>query len=178
MGDVVVTGVGPQTPEGLLGTVQAVTESADGTAVVTTSPASLFDAAPQGAFDVVASDGVVTGSGQRGAAAAGLQTVARDLRENVSCGASGEVSIAGSFTVTPDFHLAAKWGGPLWDRRVETATFSATVTESAELRATARAAAGCTLERTALLPQPVRMRPVTFLVARRGRAAGAALPRG
>jgi len=52
-GDVLVAGVSPQTPFGFLRKVTAV--SVQGTqVVVTTGPATLFDAAPRGGFDVQA----------------------------------------------------------------------------------------------------------------------------
>jgi hypothetical protein len=50
-GDVLATAIGPKTPNGLLRRVISLADCVDGRVLLTTEPATLSDALPEGAFD-------------------------------------------------------------------------------------------------------------------------------
>jgi len=182
VGQVVAVGVGPQTPDGLLGQVESVANQG-GSIVLTVAPATLDQAVPSGSIDIDAelSAEDVTGGGASirrqpaaptgtpltpreltlQAASAAASPIRQRIANNVRCQGGGSVSVDGDASLTPSLHLDLRWGG-LFNPGIQRASFTGEVTASARLSATARATAGCTLDRTPLLRTPLRFRPITY----------------
>jgi hypothetical protein len=165
IGNIVALGVTPATPYGLLGTVTALTANGS-KLLVQTTPARLIDAISRG--DLEADWSLASGSGGGsgvGTAAAGqtvprqtqalrrgssLPAIGTDIENNVSCDGGGSVLLTGRVDIQPFVKLRAHMG--LSHTTVETAKFSAGVTESSELELAAQVAADCTLAPTPLGP--------------------------
>jgi hypothetical protein len=149
VGDVLVLGVTPATPEGLLGRVER--KAPQGAAVkVVTTPATLLDAIERADVDEeipIAIGDHAGGLARRVARASGVIPISRNLK----CSGGGSATVSGSFSITPTIHFTAKWAF----LHVSSAALSADLTETADLRASARAAAGCSLGETPLLPKPL-----------------------
>lgn len=168
-GDVIAMGTGPNTPNGFLGKVSSVTQSG-GQTKIETQPTTLLDAVPNGEIDTT------VGSTQRGAK--GKSGVHRgqkkDISKLVSCDGGGSVELHGSVTVTPSVNFKAHWHWDWrpWKNGVDTASVTGTVTADAELAASAKAAASCSIEKTQIAvielpPVDIQVGPVPVVLAPR-----------
>jgi uncharacterized membrane protein YgcG len=154
-GDVLVIGITPATPYGFLGRVTSVVERGV-ELIVTTKPATLEDAIPQGEIQVHATyvDGNlkptprfrhVSGARKTNAASEPMELsggVSTGINKSLGCG-SASVDLTGNADVTPSFTFTAQWGGILHPS-VQQATFKASVVENLQLTASGHAAASCT----------------------------------
>lgn len=124
-GDVIVMGVGPQTPTGLIRRVTGVGRSAGGTTALTTAKADLRDALPRGEIrlELRPSGQVINGieagaADHRGQARVDVEPLEVDLaRSFVSasaaargCSARTGLSTTGKLSVSTGFELLATWG--------------------------------------------------------------------
>jgi hypothetical protein len=172
-GTILAAGVTTATPDGLLVKVTATRTGPDGTTLVTAVPALLTQAIPDGSINLSAdlSAADIASSGRSSSQVLTPDQVARqtagpaepalqNISKNLSCGGSASASVTGSVSVSPSFHLTAKWG--LF--RLRQASFTGTVTEKTQLSASIAGAASCTLTRTPLLDRPVVFQPISFTV--------------
>lgn len=158
VGNVVASGVGPSTPNGLLAKVTAVARNG----AVTVAPTTLLQAIPQGALNA---DAVLTSANLSPAARRSGMRVAADgsVTKPVDgsfgkCTGDAKATIEGSISILPAFHLAAAWN---LLHGVTSAQLTADVTESSELKASIDAAGSCDGKRT-LFPKPKTF--ATFVV--------------
>jgi hypothetical protein len=132
-GDIIAAGIGSATPHGLLVKVTAVTHSGSDE-TLTTVPATLREAIPQGSLNVT---GTFRDASAASAAVAGNPAAPRDL---ISCGASAGVSIGESVSGSVGTSFESSWS-----LHGSSVSVAATVHESSEVSADASAGASCTL---------------------------------
>jgi hypothetical protein len=165
-GHVLALGYSPTTPFGFLGLVQAVSVQGSQT-VLQTRPATLEEAGAQGVLDLAsfhevlpsgAVDRIALGRSARIADSSGVFNP--DISKGISCNDGASASLKGkvSLSVTPAFHADFSLLSGL-----KSADFTLTGTAKASLTATAQASAGCKLESTALLAEPLHI--ATFVGA-------------
>ena len=133
-GQIIVIGRGEETPEGFLGRVTGV-ERSSGETVVSTVPAQLQDAVPEGSMRLVAA--TVKTARARTA-----------QRARITCVGSAGVSIEHDVTFSAGLVLDGSWtflGG------LQSASVSANASLNASLKAVAAAAGSCSLPQTTLL---------------------------
>ena len=133
-GQIIVIGRGEETPEGFLGRVTEV-ERSSGETVVSTVPAQLQDAVPEGSMRLVAAS-------VKSARARTAQ------RARITCVGSAGVSIEHDVTLSAGLVLDGSWtllGG------LQSASVSANASLNASLKAVAAAAGSCSLPQTTLL---------------------------
>ncbi|GAA1949812.1 cell wall-binding repeat-containing protein [Catenulispora subtropica] len=183
-GDIIATGIGPATPDGLLVSVsnataggQGKTPTAAGAAAVgsqaqtlTTRPAYLQSAVPQGNLDF---DAVLppqsptvqtsTTSTARAGSAAGSSWL-----KNISCAYNGQMVLQGALTASMAPALHAHWS-----RNSIGATATATATIDSAATATINAVNECTLPATPLAPE----RSLTPIVVQVGPVPVVVVPR-
>jgi hypothetical protein len=168
VGDILVASATDATPDGLLARVTQVRPGPDGTTTVVTGPATLPEAVANGSINLpltLSADDVASAPNGAARSAAPLAAAAgalsQNIRRNVSCSQSATATISGAVSVEPSFRFTASWslfGG------VQAVSFTGTVTESADLRASIDGQASCSLRETPLLSQPVRFKPIVFTV--------------
>ena len=138
VGDVIAVGVTPATPDGLLGTVTALSHSGTGYSV-STVPATLQEAVPDGVIDP-----------------AWTEPPEEEPEEaSLSCGASGSVSVTGTTTLTLGGSFSAQWSRAAGI----SASFSASATLTQQLQAAVAGEASCTYDQP--LGQPKYFTPIT-----------------
>ena len=144
VGDILASGSTRAAPEGYLVKVVSVERSGNGQVVLEVAPATLMEALPQGELDV---------SEHLGPAPL-LASLRDTLRSHLSrahysksfsnkyftCTTSASFSITPSFSVNPSVTLKVKWGF----FSIQSASFSATLTETASIDASGDAGATCT----------------------------------
>jgi hypothetical protein len=172
VGDIVAVGIGPNTPDGFLGRVTAISYEGD-TTVVETVPATLPEALPEGEFsehldggeiDSEASVAKVSGidatSTDGGSASTSSQRPIPPIPLNVSlhCGGGVQVRVGGSVAINPTIDIGGGWS-PFGGVH---ARFIGRATASTELFASADASASCNVG-PQLLFQRV-LRPIGFTV--------------
>jgi hypothetical protein len=174
VGDVLVFGPAPATPDGYLAKVTART-SAGGTLTVQTVPATLEEAVSRGDIDMNWSLGN-GGAGSTGGSAASaaaqphavrrvqdLTSIEQSIAQNLSCSAGGSISLTGGVSLSGNVTFKHHWDVISLHPDI-TATFTGSFTETAQLGLSTQGAAGCTLAPTPLLPEPVRLPPIPFEV--------------
>ena len=134
VGDVIAAGLGPATPHGLLRNVTAVRLNADGTATLSTSPATLTDALPAGSirasdtFDdvdfgaplpvpldakgsvVPTADAPATSArAQQAPEAAAGSGVLADSGLSFKCEPIGKVTVTPTYSLNPDLIMNVEW---------------------------------------------------------------------
>jgi hypothetical protein len=165
-GHVLALGYSPSTPFGFLGVVEAVSVQGSHT-VLQTRPATLQQAGARGVLDLAtfhevlpsgAVDRVALGRSARIAGSSGVFNP--DISKGISCSDGASASLKGkvSISVTPAFHADFSLLSGL-----NSADFSLTGTAKASLTALAQASAGCKLESTPLLAEPLHI--ATFVGA-------------
>lgn len=161
VGSALAVNVGPNTPDGFLGKIVGVTHEGGGT-LVQTVPTTLPDAIPDGSFSL--DDATTVGVGKTLArrkptesgrtpnrAMQKKASLNKDLGKAISCEGGGHFSVSGSvgLDATPD--LKASWS--LFHG--VSASFTETVSASANLSAEAHVEGGCSFEKTGLFADPV-----------------------
>jgi hypothetical protein len=174
-GTILVVGVSAVTPDGLLRRVTASAPGSGGTTTVTTVPATLSQAVSNASIsvsaDLSAADKAPSTAGGARRALSLAQVAPRGpgvassplgqaISKNFSCSASATAALTGSLSISPSFQLTAQLGLT----GLQSASFTGTVTEDAELSASVSAAASCTLASTPLLPKPIVFDPITFTI--------------
>ncbi|WP_433717941.1 hypothetical protein ACQP2Y_27635 [Actinoplanes sp. CA-051413] len=147
-GEILAAGSTPVTPNGLLVKVVAV----DGR-TVEAGPAKLTEAIAEATID----ETFALGTGDISARSAGGPVV-QPIRRTVSCTNAAKAEITGSISITPSFDFDASWS----PRGVSAVSFTGTLTEDAQLKASISGSASCSLKETALLAEPIRFQPITF----------------
>jgi alpha-tubulin suppressor-like RCC1 family protein len=157
-GDILALGVGPKTPYGFFGKVVSVTDSG-GQEIVTTAPAKLVEAIPQGDIKLTGTLSTknvhVTAYAAGGPAGArgNLRTsdfgISSPLDKGVECSPGASLDLSGTAGLTPTFtfNLNWKWGGlrhPL-TYTLNSALFKVRAEEKVALAAAASAALNCSL---------------------------------
>lgn len=135
-GQIMVVGQGDATPDGFIGKVTKVAQK-DGDTVVTTVPASLLDAVPEGSMDLATQR--VTASGSR---------AHRSGAASVTCEGSVGASITHDITFNAGLDLKGDWtvlGG------LQSASLTASAGLTASVKAALTAAGSCSLAQRALL---------------------------
>jgi hypothetical protein len=177
VGDIIVIGVTPATPDGLLGKVTSIVTNGT-TATVGIVPGSLLEAFPRGSFSVepTLSPSPVSSSGslstassvqvsQSVAAATAPSKVALPpILKELTCTSLNSAQVQGGVDLAVDPTFSATWGDTLLSG-ISRATVKATFTETATLSVTATAGAECTLPEVSLLPQAIRFAPITVPIA-------------
>jgi hypothetical protein len=172
IGDIVVAGVTPSTPDGLLVQVTGATTDGTGNHVLTVEPASLQDAVGNGSFSLSAalSDSDIQGasSGTHTLTPSQLQrrlngdeaviATTSPVSKLLSCSGGGSIEVTGGVSVTPSFDFSVGWG---WFK-IKSVTFTGTLSEDASMSATAQEAASCSVGPVELLPEPIRFTPITI----------------
>jgi hypothetical protein len=139
-GAAVVSGIGPQTPDGFLGVVTSVSHDGEGTQL-TTEPTTLMAAVPSGSIEVsnvqlgaLSSEVTKNETGPRQA-----RRIWRRVNKTVRCSNGTGITIKGSVSVSPVVSLKAHWGlfGGLSGR------FEGGVRMNGELSASAQASVSC-----------------------------------
>ena len=160
-GQVLALGYAPNTPEGFLGRVDAVTLLQGGQASLQTSPATLEEAGAQGNLDLstfsrVGPRGALDRSLDGRAVGASVDASAfnPNLNRAIMCKDGASASLTGkvSVGVTPALHASFSLIHGL-----TSADFSLTGSATASLTAQANASAGCSLASTALLKDPLHI---------------------
>jgi alpha-tubulin suppressor-like RCC1 family protein len=160
-GQVLALGYAANTPEGFLGSVDAITLLQGGQASLQTEPATLQEAGAQGNLDLSRFSQVgPAGSADRRAhsravaASVGSSAFNPGVSKAFKCkdGASASLSGNVSVGVTPALHASFSLIHGL-----TSASFSLTGSARASLTAQANASAGCTLSSTALLKDPLHI---------------------
>ena len=146
-GEILAATSTPVTPDGLLVKVESVAGR-----LVRATPARLDEAVPSGTID----ETFTLSSADRSAAGPLVQPISRSL----SCSNGAKAEVTGSVSIAPKFDFDASWT----PRGVSAVSFTGTLTEDAQLRASISGSAACSLKKTALLSQPVRFRPFVFSV--------------
>ena len=164
VGDVLMIGVGPQTPNGFLGRVTSITRRA-GEVVAATTPASLFDAITSGSFSI---DAPLPPIGDQTAPASLSKAItkrslsAAALRQPISvkrrCGAF-DLDISASFALTSDWHFDLKWGS----RGLDHGRLVFSGAESASMSTRISGGAICAVTVGHLLTD-IPLRPITILI--------------
>jgi len=132
VGKIIVVGQGPGTPNGFIGRVTDVAQKG-GLTVVSTAPATLLQAVPQGVVHLVAK----SAPGSR----------AEPRASPIKCEGSVSASITPSVTFTTSLDLEASWSGA----KMQSASLTATASLDAGVQAIVSAAGSCTLEQRTLL---------------------------
>lgn len=138
VGDVVAVGVTQATPDGLLGTVTALSHNGTGYSV-STVPATLPDAVPDGVIDPSWTE----------------PSEEEPEEASLSCGASGSVSVTGTTTLTIGGSFSAHWSRAAG----ASASFSASATLAQQLEAAITGEASCTYDQP--LGKPKYFAPIT-----------------
>ncbi len=169
VGDIVAIGVGPNTPYGFLAKVTSVSFNGSET-IAETVPATLPEALPEGEFsqhldggeidsEAVAANAAGAQSGQSQAPSATASGPAQiPVAAAFKCGGGAVVQVNGSVALNPSIDIDAGWsvfGGVH-------ARFVGKATASAELSASAEAAASCNVGPQLLFKRVLQ--PITFTV--------------
>ncbi|GAA2011707.1 hypothetical protein GCM10009839_02370 [Catenulispora yoronensis] len=161
-GDIIATGIGPATPNGLLVVVTKVAAAGQAKALaagvattnqgqsLTTRPAPLQAAIPQGNLDldtVLPTQNPTSAVRPASAAPAG-SAAASSWTKNMTCTANMQATLQGTLTASlaPAFHAH-------WSANSLGATATATATVDSDVKATATAAGDCYLNPTPLAPE-------------------------
>ncbi len=175
-GDVVALGVSDDLPNGALGRVTEVSAAGSQT-VVTMRDVDLIEAIPRGEFAVagpLGAEDVLSRSNLRVLTPMAMRdrvtgrttvsAVRRPISKSVHCGDEGSIEVSGSVSIEPALDARASWGWSWTGPKLEQASLVASITETAELRASAQAGAHCVIEKTPLLAQPVRFAPIVVTI--------------
>jgi hypothetical protein len=144
-GDIIAVGQGAATPDGLLAKVTGVQRHGS-TVTLTTQPATLQEAMPQGEFtfspagDLSPMSTQTVRAGNTGPAARALAAKPLSLDQALKCGAGAEVKLTGSVATSIKPFLHASWHG-----RHSSLTGSVTAKLDADIKAEVTGTAGCTL---------------------------------
>jgi hypothetical protein len=147
-GDILAATSTPATPDGLLVKVVSVSGR-----TVQAGPALLTEALPEGTID----ETFALGTGDSTARPAGGPVV-QPIRKSLSCSDQAEAEVTGSVSITPSFDLDASWS----PRGVSGVSFTGTLTQDAQLKASISGSASCSLKETALLAKPIRFQPIVL----------------
>jgi hypothetical protein len=152
-GDYLAVGVGPATPDGFLGRVEAV-RTEGGETVLTTAPAALTDVVPEGDIDATMADATAsTDSSLRS-----RRSRSADASASASCEASGAFALNPHFSLKKSINFKAHWS---LLHGVETASLTGDVTATASVAPEVKGAAHCQLSRTVA---SFKGTPITFQV--------------
>ena len=150
-GDFIVIGTGAQTPQGVFGQVRSV--SGD---VVRVRRTPLTSFVSDGQVDTAQP---LRPRALRPAPAEGVDSVdgalVVDVDLDVPCGDGSTYSVTGTVSVRPSYDFSLAWS----DGAVTTANYSATMVQSADLRASLDAAGSCAVEAVPLLDTPLSFAP-------------------
>ena len=192
VGDIIVIGIGPETPDGLLAKVTSVSIT-NGQQTIGLTSATLLQALPSGTFDVTealsppvagtlltsaqASDWRLSGGTEavRNSTFLSAPSVTNTTAGGsfnygggnpITCTNASGVSFTPTLSVSPSFHLAAAWAPFVG---VTSATVSSTISATISVSATVQAGVTCTLASTALrtIPLPpidVQIGPVPLIL--------------
>jgi hypothetical protein len=150
-GDVISTGVGPQTPRGFLGRVRSAAPDGSNLDVVT-EPISVFEAVPSGSFDLASSSPAALRAAAANDSSGGASgSATQPLAQAVSCSAGGSLELSGSVSVGVGVGLSMTWDDST--RAVTDSTFDVTATQSAQAQAQVSGSASCALEETEVGPE-------------------------
>jgi hypothetical protein len=168
VGDVIAIGLGPNTPNGFLGRITSVSHD-DTSTTAETVPATLPEALPEGEFSQHVDGGEVDSetsavrNSESAPASSGDSSSTNGLgpipvKVSFHCAAGAKVQVAGSVALNPTIDIDAGWS-PFGGVH---ARFVGKATASAELSASADAAASCQVGPQLLFKRVLR--PITFSV--------------
>jgi hypothetical protein len=166
VGDIVMSGVSSLSPNGVLGKVTSVSNAA-GSTEITTEPASLMEAFPRLYLDFSGNplEGPITlNGGQHGTFSVNLSSFLQSLREAIrkNCSTSTDLSVNGSFAVTPNVNFSMQWGG--WFKTsLKYAALSAGITQTATLQFQASVTGTCSKSDIPITPT-IPLGSITFVV--------------
>jgi len=141
VGQIVVVGQGPATPDGFIGRVTGVQASGTATTLDTT-PATLEQAVPQGGLDITTATATVSREFARTASA---------LSHALSCSGSASASASGSISFSSSLHMTGSWS---LLHGITSASVSANASVAVSASASLNLAGQCTLAKTRLLYLP------------------------
>jgi hypothetical protein len=162
VGEVIVLGVTPATPSGLLVRATDVDRSG-GQTVVKTEPASLPDVIPVGEMDVQLPEMSLpeSATGRSAGRKASGRSVPKRLDKAFSCSGTATAAASASVSLSTSTALEASWRP--WSGLK--AKFSGTVGADANLAASVSGQASCTLESTNFFESPVGLGTYRFSIA-------------